>query len=342
MGTARDSPPARTPPGGRRWQAPLLLAGLVLGLLAAATSPAHEADDAAAVRAGSVTGHGAGGCPHTPRGIPSCGAYFGGATGANSDPTQLESAMGTVLGVRRTYFSAHQSAKLVDTARRDLARGRLPWVSSKVPYSWEEMADGRGDAWVHSLVDRLDDLDGPVWLAFHHEPEDDAPSVEAWTRMQERLGPIVRQRADNVAFSVIVMGYHQLYGAPRLRFAAMWPDTAVDVSGFDVYNTQGMARGGGIRTEPFDIEAEYLRPLQVWAKRNDTRWALAETGYTDFTAAREPEWIHRTFDDLRRSGGIAMAYFNSRLNSRSDWTLSLESKRRDYQTALAQTCRIAR
>ena len=37
-----------------------------------------------------------------------------------------------------------------------------------------------------------------------------------------------------------------------------------------------------------------------------------------------------------------MAYFNSRLNSRSDWSLSLESKRRDYRTALAQTGRIAR
>ena len=32
-------------------------------------------------------------------------------------------------------------------AEADLAAGRLPWISFKLPYSWPDMAAGKGDAW---------------------------------------------------------------------------------------------------------------------------------------------------------------------------------------------------
>ena len=48
-------------------------------------------------------------------------------------------------------------------------------------------------------------LDGPVWLAFHHEPEGDG-DLRAWTAMQARLAPIVRETAPNVAYSIILTG----------------------------------------------------------------------------------------------------------------------------------------
>ena len=32
-------------------------------------------------------------------------------------------------------------------AKTDLAERRLPWISFKLPYSWADMATGKGDAW---------------------------------------------------------------------------------------------------------------------------------------------------------------------------------------------------
>ena len=283
------------------------------------------------------------GCTYSQRGLPSCGAYFGGVVGGNSDPASLESEMGATLGVRRTYYQANGQSSAVETARRDLAQGRLPWISFKLPHSWADMAAGKGDAWARDIAERMDRLPGPVWVAFHHEPEnDDVSQIQQWKKLQERLGPIVRQAADNVAFTVVVMGYHQLYGAQQLRFDAMWPQTKVDVAGFDVYNFQGMPQGNGIRTEPVNLKEKYFEPFQAWSERTGTPWAIAETGYTDYTADQKPHWIRRTFRQLRRTDGLAFSYFNSALNSKANWTLSTASKKADYGSALHRSARLPR
>ncbi len=145
------------------------------------------------------------GCSYTPRGIPRCGVLLGAAYGGNTDPLAWERSMGHPLGVRRTYWAADQVDVAVSTARRDLRLQRLPWISFKLPYSWEQMRDGRGDGWARALAAKLSQLDGPVWLAFHHEPEGDG-DLRAWTGMQARLAPIVRETAPNVAYSIILTG----------------------------------------------------------------------------------------------------------------------------------------
>ena len=129
--------------------------------------------------------------------------------------------MGQQLGVRRTYYGATQVDKAVSVSKADLAMDRLPWISFKLPYSWAEMAAGKGDAWATDLAAKLNKLDGPVWLAFHHEPEGDG-DIKQWTAMQAHLAPIVRAAAPNVAYTIVVTGYHQFYGS-----AAVQPGLAV-------------------------------------------------------------------------------------------------------------------
>ena len=119
--------------------------------------------------------------------------------------------MGQQLGVRRTYWGATQVDSAVKIAKTDLAAGRLPWISFKLPYGWADMAAGKGDAWIRDLATKLSKLNGPVWLAFHHEPEGDG-DIKQWTAMQARLAPIVRSTAPNVAYSIVLTGWHQLYG----------------------------------------------------------------------------------------------------------------------------------
>ena len=45
------------------------------------------------------------------------------------------------LGVRRTFWGRPDVYKAVSIATTDLAKGRLPWISFKLPHSWAD--DGR-------------------------------------------------------------------------------------------------------------------------------------------------------------------------------------------------------
>jgi hypothetical protein len=259
------------------------------------------------------------GCHFSARGLPSCGTYFGSAYGANTDPARLEAQIGHHLGIHRTYYFANQVDAAVSTARDDIAHGRLPWLSLKTPYSWKEMADGRGDRWATDLASKLSELRGPVWLAIHHEPEGDGDLTQ-WRTMQEHLAPLVRNTAPNVAYTVILTGYDQLYGPSEYHLARIWPHTKVDVAGFDVYNSPTMTAG-------------YLVPLSKWAKSQHVHWGLAETGYTDAESISDPQWIYRTYRSVAELGGIAFTYFDSAVNSSAPWPLSTTGKRQDFARA---------
>ncbi len=185
------------------------------------------------------------GCAYDNRGIPdNCGAYFGSAYGSNSDPKPWENQMNQQLGIRRTYWGASQVSKAVSVAKADLAQHRLPWISFKLPHGWADMASGKGDAWARDIAVKLNQLNGPVWLAFHHEPEGDG-DIKQWTAMQARLAPIVRGHADNVAFSIVVTGWNQLYGEKQYSLDSLWPkNTKVDLLGVDTYEKLGVVKNG--------------------------------------------------------------------------------------------------
>jgi len=295
-------------------------------------------DDLAIARKGAGSGAPAGrltnGCDRTARGIPGCGTYVGAAHGSNSDPSALERQLGRHLGVRRTYFDATGVASAVRTARTDLAAGRLPWISFKLPYSWTEMADGRGDGWATDLAQRLAALDGPVWVAFHHEPEGDG-DIQEWRRMQEHLAPLVRATAPNVAFTVIVTGWNQFYGDPSYSLANIWPRAVkVDVAGFDIYQQYGVAKNGATTTKWTDFQ-QYYRAIATWARTVDVSWALGETGVTDAAAEARPAEIPDAVRLMESYGGIAYSYFDSALNSVAPWTLDTATKRSAFAQALA-------
>ena len=90
-----------------------------------------------------------------------------------------------------------------------MAHDRVPWLSFKLPYSWADMANGRGDAWAKDLANQLGAVNGPVWVAFHHEPEGDGPIAD-WVRMQQHLSPIFRAK-PNIAFTVITTGWDTFF-----------------------------------------------------------------------------------------------------------------------------------
>jgi hypothetical protein len=261
------------------------------------------------------------GCRYNPRGIPRCGVLLGAAYGANSDPILWEREMGHRLGVHRTYYAGYEVDEAVETARIDLMHQRVPWVSFKLPYTWGEMAAGQGDDWARELADAFSKLDGPVWVAFHHEPEGDG-DIREWTAMQERLAPIVRAAAPNVAYSVILTGWNQLYGAEHFSLESAWPDTRIDLVGFDVYNKYGVVENGLVVDERTQFKRDYFTKIERFAEQHDVAWGLAETGHTDLSAQVEPKFVQHIYRGVRNHGGVAVAYFNTDLNSIADWRLN--------------------
>lgn len=200
------------------------------------------------------------------------------------------------------------------------------------------MAAGAGDAWVEELIDSLDAVDGPVWLAFHHEPEGDGP-IQDWVSMQQRLAPMVRDGSDNIAFSIIVTGWNQLYGDPQYSFANMWPgDGLVDVIGVDVYQHYGTEKNGVINMNWVDLGSHYFEPIAEFAASKDTAWGLAETGFTDRAFEYRPTWMQETYDAVVENDGVAFAYFNTWLNNNiGTWYLADQAKRDTFGATLEDT-----
>ncbi len=273
------------------------------------------------------------GCAYSARGLPGCGLYVGAAVGGNADPGALEDAVGARLGLRRTYWRSDQLGQAVRTAREDLAVGRLPWVSFKLTASWPEAADGAMDDWARELAREVAALPGPVWVAFHHEPEGDGDIAE-WRAVQERLGPILRDGAPNAAFTVILTGWNQFFGPPQYSLDRIWPDTPVDVLGVDVYQRFGMTRGGRQVTEVSDLRAQFYDPISRWAKARGIRWAVSETGITDVAASERPGLLGAMHRDLVATGAVALTYFDSTLNSTGSWTLGSGPKREQFGVLL--------
>ncbi len=273
------------------------------------------------------------------QGVPSCGAFLGAAVGANSSPTGVESQLGGSMGLHRTYWQAGQVAKAVSTARSDLADNRIPWISFKPGYSWSDMAAGKGDAWAENLAEQLKALNGPVWLAIYHEPENDG-DITQWTAMQEHLAPIFHSTAPNVAYSIILTGYNQVFGSnPAYKLGALWPgDENVDIIGIDPYNDYGVVKNGKTIKTWTELK-QFYDVVAPFAKAHHTHWAVAETGYTDAAAAKDPAWLTRGFTDLVSEGGIGFAYFDTSVNAYGSWPLNAP-KLSAFALALNNTLRL--
>jgi hypothetical protein len=303
---------------------PALGLALVLALMLTLSGPAPRSNGAPA----KMTN----GCTVSARGIPSCGAYVGAAYGGNADVNAWERRMHKKLGVHRTYWGGGSTTSAIKTAKADAAHKRLPWLSFKAPYSWAQMANGKGDAWAKALANKIKTVRGPVWVAVHHEPEGDG-NIQQWKAMQKRLAPIMRATAPNLGYSIILMGYHEFHGEKKYAMSAIWPKTKIDVAGFDIYEKYGHQGS----TKWKDFTRGYFLPIQRWAKRTGVAWGLAETAYSDPAAKRQPQRMRKVYNQMVKHGGKAFAYFNTNLNSSANWKLSMATK----QSAFTQLNRAA-
>lgn len=239
------------------------------------------------------------------------------AYGSNSDVAPLEKRAGVTLGCHRTYWDLGEAGALA-TAKADLAAGRIPVLSFKLPgVTWAQAASGSVDTACKQLAASLSALGGRVIVAIHHEPEGDG-DIANWTAMQEHLAPLFD--VPGVEFWCIVTGWDEFFGDGTYSLDKIIPPGPVKGLGVDVY--QSYKAQGDKWT---DLDTAYWSKCQAFAQARGISWGVCETGLSDPGFALHPEWFDTQYDSLTARGAELFCYYDTGLNSSSSWVLTAGS-----------------
>lgn len=248
--------------------------------------------------------------------------FWGAAIGGGGDPgPRHETPSGQPLSLRRTYYSwEKRTGSMITTAKDDVARQRLPWVSIKPPPppSWAAMGNGTYDAEIDQMLNALKTVPGPVWLTVHHEPEggggvnspDDPGGPAAHIAMNRRVRERMTALAvKNVALAPILMTYTFKAGSGR-NPEEWWAPGIYDFFGVDHY----------AHTETTLLDSTWAT-IRTWAKGKSAEVAVGEWGMrgTDAAAAaRMKEWYEAAANSATDGKGarvVGLSAFDSNLNS---------------------------
>lgn len=183
---------------------------------------------------------------------------------------------------RRLFGQLSSTSGLVTTAKNEIAAGRYPVLSFKVPNNdWSGVASGTYDAQLRTLASSLAPLPGKVFVTLHHEPAGDGTSQD-FAAMQRHALPILGAPA-NVDAGIIANGWWWSatnQGYTDAEIAAWLPADVLalcDIVACDTYQA-------GDETKPGEDGGVKARRFSAWASRvNVPRLGIGE--YNGFTAA---------------------------------------------------------
>jgi len=319
---ARRSVPFRlgykfvTPPRGYRFGAMRSVVGPRSGARAVAL--------AAAVTLIAGVRPAAGSPPAPPPAVlfPSRGAYLGARVQPSAGESEeqaiaaLEQRIGRPLAVERIYhrwWDAFPTAEDVASARS----GRLLFVSWSAMTArgmvtpWGDIASGAYDRWIRARADAVRALGLPLYLCFHHEPEDNEAfgTPSAFVAAYRHVVDLFREEgASNVAFVWTMMSAS--FGGDGAVAEAFYPgDSWVDAVGVDAYNwSPGRA---GSRWRSF---AEIVGPARRFALEHARPLVVPEFGAQEDPSApgRKAAWLQAAGGTIHAWRDVkAVMYFDS-------------------------------
>ena len=137
--------------------------------------------------------------------VPNSGALWG----TSKFDKGWEGQMGRKFDIVHVYKQWSQSFPN-DEERALAAEGRLLLINWKSPGSWPAVANGSQDAQIATTANRLKAFGRKVFLAFHHEPENDiggAGQPADYARAFRRVDGFNKAGANNVIFVWNMMGF---------------------------------------------------------------------------------------------------------------------------------------
>lgn len=254
--------------------------------------------------------------------------YYGASVPFHRSLPQWESELGRTLALNRSYFTpdVNEAAQLVARCRDDVAHGRLPHVSVKPDGTWADVAAGRRDEWLASMLAPLGETDEPVLFTLHHEPENDAggPGMlpSDFGGMQRRALQLAAELAPSVVVAPVLQ--HWTFDPSRHDVdPAAWLVPEAPVVGLDVYNPWSPTNGKEWRSFGSKMD-------EVLGWLGDKPIVIGEYGCRDDpdNPGVAAQWLRDAADYARAHNIVTMSYFNSTTDSpEGSWemTASMES-----------------
>ncbi len=264
--------------------------------------------------------------------VPEKGAHFGvwakprsGET-VQTALTGLEADSGRKFAMHRVYgnWDDLQPSSLVEW---NVDNGRTPILgivarrADGARVRWSSIASGSEDASIVAKARGLKGLDLPIWVVFHHEPEDDADThsavkngtpeefIAAWRHVVD----VFRQEgATNVAFVWNMMAYSFKTGSAESYYPG---DNYVDWAAADGYNWYGCDNTSKGRWLSF---SQIFESFRDWGVSHGKPLMLAEWGSIEDpnVAGRKGAWISHAAATVKSWPEIkALSYFHSRPSS---------------------------
>jgi hypothetical protein len=253
--------------------------------------------------------------------------YYGASVPYGRSVTAWEEQLGSPLALHRSYFTPdrNEASQLIALCRDDLSNRRLPHVSVKPAGTWGDIASGRRDEWLASMLEPLGRNGFTAFFTLAHEPENDAGppgmSPSDFVGMQRRA---IRLAAE-LAPRVVIVPVLQHWTFSPMRFQGnpgSWLVEEAPVYGIDLYNAWSPVNGKEWRSfgSKFD---------EVIGWFGDKRLVVGEYGCR--INAENPglaaEWLRDAADYARSHNVISMSYFNSAVDAvDGTWELSGETE----------------
>lgn len=251
------------------------------------------------------------------------------------------------VDIDRRYYGPFDKTKILNDLTTLEAKGIYCWLSSKMAYSWPEMAKGTGDDWIRDLLKaeietmkpKVDDADDIDWAikSFHHEPEGDGDEDD-WRITQARIADILESLDPGqkiLKLYLTTTGWGQEFNTQRIAQEVdwetnLWPhDSHISGIGYDApYNKYGFVWENGVKTATMDKAWTdphvYVDALAKRGVQFDCDVAIGEAAYSDEAFAKDKTWWAKVCDraiDNPYQRIRAVCYFDTKLNSKRSWYL---------------------
>jgi hypothetical protein len=235
--------------------------------------------------------------------IPADGAYVGSWVAPRAGEStrtaleRVEEQIGRAFDIDHQYYKWNAN---LPTPHQlwDVRHGRIPFVNWNARRSdgsvvrWSSIADGSQDAWIRDRADAFRAFGRPIYLAFHHEPENDLSAFGTPAEYAAAFRRVVRvfrsRNVDNVAFVWTMMSWTFDEHSGRNPEAYYPGDRYVDVVGSDGYNWYP-----GRRSARWASFEDVFEPTNDFARAHDKPVIAVEYGVQEDPSVpgRKAEWF---------------------------------------------------
>ena len=255
--------------------------------------------------------------------FPANGAYFGAWVAPRGGESAQQAIQRVESQVDRTFAIDHQYYRWdtpFPTAEQSwtVSQGRIPFVNWKPQrsngstVSWSNIASGAEDAAIIARADAIKAFGYPMYLSFHHEPEDDLATFGTPADYAAAFRHVVTvfqaRGVTNVAFVWTMMSWSFNPNSGK-NIDSYYPgDTYVDAIGSDGYCWYPGRAG-----DKWVSFQTVFQPTQNFAVSHGKPWMAVEYGAQEdpATTGRKGQWLIDALATIKTWPALkALIYFD--------------------------------